>query len=224
MHDKINMKMLYSGTFQYRIPGYPKIPAGQCTIHIARYDNRVYCVIMTESKTNKGVSVTNACDRIATQVYAEFLTNIPADKIVWLEHSPAGRMHKAHVDLIQFQHTVKEGTISFTNPQWKRFFEFSNIIPAEFLKTYSYILKELCNANMIFAIEDKSDYHWRVWANPEGFFIVSSNPSAVLPDIMVDAHGITRVLKNNHHFFMSDIDIEEQFTAALIKGFLNKGL
>lgn len=77
---------------------------------------------------------------------------------------------------------------------------------------------------MIFAIEDKSNYYWRIWANPEGFFIVSSNPSAALPDSMLDAHGITQVLKNSQYFFGHDIDIEGQFTAALMKGFLDKGL
>jgi hypothetical protein len=218
------MDVLFSGTFQYQIPHPSRIHTGQCTIDIVRYDNGVHCVVMTESKKNKGLSVTNVCDRIATRVYARFLADIPADKIVWLEHSPAGRMHKAHVDLIQFLYTLKEGAVSFTNPQWKRFFEASQEVPIDFLRNYGYMLKEFCNANMIFASEDKNSYYWRVWANPEGFFIMSSNPSAVIPDILLDAHGVTQVLKNNHHFFMPDIDIEEQFTAALMKGFLNKGL
>lgn len=218
------MDVLFSGTFQYQILHPSRIHTGQCTIDIVRYDNGVHCVMMTESKHNKGVSLTNICDRIATQVYAKFLADITADKIVWLEHSPASRMHKAHVDLIQFQHTLKEGTISFANPQWKRFFEASQIVPTDFLKNYGYMLKKLCNANMIFAIEDKSNHHWHIWANPEGFFIMSSNPSVALPDSVIDAHGVTTVLKGNAYFFEPDIDIEEQFTAALIKGFLDKGL
>ncbi|MCL4537915.1 MAG: hypothetical protein M1610_10040 [Nitrospirae bacterium] len=222
--SEITMEVLYSGVFQYQIPQSPKVPLSQCTIDIVRYNNGVYCVIMSENKNNKGISVTNACDRIATQAYAKFLTNISPDKIVWLEHSPASRMHKAHLDLIQFQHTLKEGTVSFTNPQWKRFSEASQIVPVDFLRNYGYILKELCNANMIFAIEDKSNHHWRVWANPEGFFIVSSNPAAALPDSMLDAPGVTVVLKSNAHLFGPDIDIEGQFTAALMSGFLNKGL
>jgi hypothetical protein len=218
------MDMLFSGTFQYQVPHPSRIHAGQCAIDIARYDNGVHCAMMTESKNNKGLSVTNICNRIATQVYARFLADISADKIVWLEHSPASRMHKAHVDIIQFQHTLQKGIVSFTTPQWKRFFEASQIVPIDFLRNYGYMLKELCNANMIFAIEDRSNYYWRVWANPEGFFIVSSNPSAALLDNMLDAHGVTQVLKNSQHFFEPDIDIEGQFTAALMKGFLDKGL
>lgn len=191
---------------------------------MVRYDNGVYCVMMTENKKNKSLSVTNVCDRIATQVYARFFADIPADKIVWLEHSPASRMHKAHVDLIQFQHILKKGIVLFTNPQWKRFFEASQIVPIDFLRNYGYTLKELCNANMVFAIEDKNNYYWRVWANPEGFFIVSSNTSAALPDSMLDAHGVVNVLKNSQHFFWPGVDIGEEFTAALMKGFLDKGL
>lgn len=219
------MEVLYSGIFQYRVPQPPRVPSSQCTIDIVRYDNGVYCVMITEDKNNKGLSVTNVCDRIATQVYTKFLKNIPADRIVWLEHSPASRVHKAHIDLIQFQHSMQtKGAVSFTNPRWKRFFEASNIVPIEFLKTYGHILKGLSNAHMIFAIEDNNGYYWRVWANPEGFFIVSSNPSTAIPGSMLDAHGVTKVLKDNQHLFGPDIDIEEQFTAALMKGFLNKGL
>lgn len=231
---EINLEILYSGDFQYTLTSVN--PHGRtclCAVDIVRYDNGAHCVMMAEHKKNQGISVTNACDRIATQLYARFLAAIPVEKIVWLEHCPAGRMHKAHLDLIQFQHdgpragpfpATEMREVVFSNPRWKRFFESRHIAQAEFLKAYGYILKELCNAHMIFAVEDKSDYYWRVWANQEGFFIVSANPSAALPGCMLDVHGVSGALKENQHLFGSGSDMEEQFTTALMKGFLNKGL
>ena len=96
--------------------------------------------------------------------------------------------------------------------------------PAEFLKNYAYVLKELFNAQLIFAIEDKKKHYWWVWAAAEGFFIMSSNRSAKLTEKMLDAPGVVETLKSNRKFFDPAMDIEERFTTALMKGFLNKGL
>jgi hypothetical protein len=115
-------------------------------------------------------------------------------------------------------------TDTFTNPQWKRFFESSQITPSEFLKTYEYILKELCGASIIFVIEDKKGYSWRVWANQRGFFILSENPASKIPKRLLDVQGVISSLVSSKHLIGSDIDIERHFTTELIKGFLDKGL
>ena len=220
------MKVIYSGTFQYKWPPVspisPKIPAGQCTVDIVKYENGVYCVMMSESKDNRGVSVTGACDRIATQVHAEFLPEVAADTIVWLEHSPAGRTHRAYIDLVQFQCDVRKH--AFHHPQWKRFIESPRIVHLEFLENYGYVLKELRSAHLVFETEDRNGYHWRIWANREGFFAVSANPSAGLSRSLLDVEGVNAVLRENRQFFGASVDLEEQFTTALMKSFLNKGL
>jgi len=217
------VETIYSGAFNYRLSGIsPQVTDGRCIIDIVRYDNGIHCVMMTEDKKNKGISITGASDRIATQIYSAFLKDVPPDRIVWIEHTPASRTHKARIDVVQFQYHAKSA--SFTNPQWKSFFESSQVTPAEFLKKYGYVLKELCSAQMIFSIEDRKNHYWRVWAAAEGFFITSSNRSAKLTEKMLDAPGVIKTLKNNRKFFDPAMDIEERFTTALMKGFLNKGL
>lgn len=223
-----NMKILYSGIFRYALTRASKKElAGTCGIDIVKYDNGVFCIMMTENKKNKGVPFTNACDRIATMIYAGHLKKVPPDKTIWLEHCPAGRTHRAHVDLIQFHRNFKggdPGAAVFSRPRWKRFFESRRIIPAEFLEKYGYVLKELAEAHIIYAVEDRKGLQWRVWANQEGFFIVSSNASAGIPEHMLDAHGVTAALQRNNRFFDAGMKVEETFTNALVKGFLNKGL
>ncbi len=225
------METIYSGIFQYNIPGRSgKSSASRCFINIVKYDNGACCVMMIDDKRVKGVSVTMACSYIATQVYKKFLSTALPDKIIWLEHSPSNRMHNAHVDLIQFQHIdyktdIAPTGVEFLNPQWKRFIGSKKIVPDKFLETYEYVLKKLSKSTMmIFTAEDKNSYHWRVWANDEGFFIVSENPSAVIPSRLLHAQNVVMALQENRRLFDSEKDIGEQFTAALMKGFLDKGL
>ena len=230
------MRILYSDTFHYTVPSpSSKDLEGQCALDIARYDNGVCSVMMTETKGKQAMSVTNACDRIATQVYSRLLKDMPADKVVWLEHSPASRIHNACVDLVQFYleppaagHRVrgrdKNAGFVFSRPRWKRFFESRHLVRLEFLKSYGYVLKALCSAHLIFSIEDENDFSWRVWANQEGLFIVSANPAAELPDCMLDVSGVSEALRKRQHYFRSDINMEEQFTREFMRVFLNKGL
>lgn len=225
------MNFLQSGTIRISAPRpSPKIPEGIYDIDIVEYDNGVCCVMMTERKDNKGASLTNVCSRIATEVYRTFLPNRPVDRIVWLEHYPARKSERAHIDLVQFQcrtpRTPSEGDtiVEFTNPQWKRVYEAKQIAHKEFLALYGNILKELCTAHFIFIVEDKNGYYWRVGANKELLFIISSNPSAALPCHLLNVDGVIETLKKNSRFFGNSVNIEEQFTAALMKGFLNKGL
>lgn len=229
------MKVLYRGKFLYSLmsapSSTPSLSAGSCIVYIVKFDNDVCAVMMTEDRNNSGPSVTNMCDRIATQVYRKYLSFTPPERIVWLEHSPGNRDHSAHIDLVQFAHHIqqtgsgpdKEPPHSFTNPQWKRFFEAPLIVPLEFIKLYSFILKELCSAALVFMAEDNKGYYWRVWANGEGFFIMSSNPLAELSKNLLDIKGVTALLIQNHALIGLP-DIEKAFTDALMKGFLSSRL
>jgi|GEM_PF-1192265 len=229
------MKELYSGKFLYSLTSdplsTPYLSAGSCIVYIVKFDNDICAVMMTEERYNSGPSVTNMCDRIASQVYRKYLSFSQPDRIVWLEHSPGNRDHSAHIDLVQFAYEIqytgsatdKESTHSFTNPQWKRFFEAPLIVPLEFIKFYSFVLKELCSAALVFMAEDNKGYYWRVWANGEGFFVISSNPVAELSKNLLDIKGVTALLIKNHKVIGLP-DIEKAFTDALMKGFLSSRL
>jgi hypothetical protein len=229
------MNVLYSGKFPYSLISDPaataSLSAGSCMVYIVKFDNDVCAAMMTEDRNNSGPSVTNMCDRIATQVYRKYLSFAPPERIVWLEHSPGNRDHSAHIDLVQFAHEIqqtgsdqdKEPTHSFTNPRWKRFFEAPLIAPLEFIELYSFILKELCSAALVFMAEDKKGYYWRVWANGEGFFLISSNPLAELSKNLLDIKGVAALLVQNHALIGLP-DIQKTFTEALMKGFLSSRL
>lgn len=226
------MNVLYTGKFLYSptsaSSSTPSLSEGSCMVDIVKFDNDVCAVMMTEDRNNPGPSITNICDRIATQVYRRYLSFTPAERIVWLEHSPGDRHHTAHIDLVQFITEIQQTgsgpdmgpTHAFTRPQWKRFFEAPLIVPLEFIRLYSFILKELCSAALVFIVEDKKGYYWRVWANGEGFFVMSSNPSAALSQKLLDIQGVTALLIQ-HDALIGLPDIEKAFTDALMKGFLS---
>lgn len=230
---RMEVETLFSGPFRYSIVSTSTaVPEASCILDIVRYANGVCGVMMTEEKHNRGPSVTNACDRIATQAYHARLSDTQAEKIVWLEHCPASRNYKGHIDLLQFRLETprNENNIAsrpdndgfvFTSPRWQRFFESPRISsPLAFLRDYSFVLKELCTASMIFSVKDKKGYNWRVWANGSGFFIISANPSAVLGKEMLGINGVTAALKENSRL-MDVPEIGQRFTNALMKGFLN---
>ncbi|MBI3592739.1 MAG: hypothetical protein HY099_04585 [Nitrospirae bacterium] len=224
------VELVYSGVFEYKVS--PRIPSGKCDISIFRYKDGFCCVVMSERKDNKGMPVTSACERIATQVYSEFLTDTPANKIVWLEYYPPRRQQSAHIDIVQFQivrtqpghDSNKTKTVRFSNPKWKRFLKPQKRSIKDFVKNYAAILRELMDADIIFVAEDRGGYEWRIWADRNGLFVMTSNPSAITPNCLLDAHGVTDLLGKNRRFFGTDVNIEEQFTTALMKGFLNRGL
>ncbi len=229
------MKVLYSGNFPYSLISAPStalsLSVGTCKVYIVKFDNDICAVMMTEDRNNSGPSVTNMCDRIATQVYLKYLSFASPEKIVWLEHCPGNRDHSAHVDLVQFTHEIQQSrsgsakgpSHSFTNPQWKRFFEAPVIVPLEFIKLYSFILKELSSAALAFIAEDNEGYYWRVWANGEGFFVISSNPLAELSKNLLDIKSVAPLLIKNHALIGLP-DIEKAFTDALMKCFLSSRL
>jgi hypothetical protein len=63
-----------------------------CGLRLVRDEERVV-VVLTELPDNPGMSVTNACEEIATQVRRAF--GLDPDQIRWIEHYPE-REHHVH--------------------------------------------------------------------------------------------------------------------------------
>jgi hypothetical protein len=228
------MKVIYSGTFRFKAgPASLKSANYMCDLDLVEYDNEVRCVMFSERNDDKTISITNICDRMASLVYAEYLPGVPENKIVWLECYPFTKNVKAYIDLLQFDSEVVEtggtgpgtsGTLRFYRPRWHRLFESNNINRMEFLDVHANMLKNLYRAQVIFELEDKDGYNWRVLAGIDGLFVISSNPAAEAPDSRFDVPGMTEFIKGKGRYFDPGIDLEQRFTEELINGFLNKGL
>jgi hypothetical protein len=70
-------------------------------------------VIATELNSNKGTSVTNFAEYLATEICKKY--NIPMEKLVWIEH------YEAHGDYDLVTFTI-DGD-KFTSPKWTRISE-----------------------------------------------------------------------------------------------------
>ncbi len=228
------MKVIYSGTFQYKMGHIAsKEAAFLCGLDIVEYENGVNCVVLTERNDNNALSITNVCDRIASQIYADYLPGIPENKIVWMEHYPAKKGGKAYIDLVLFDFEVvpsqgtgpaTAATLRFYHPSWHRLFESRRLDLNEFLTVHAEMMGNLYHAQVIFEVEDRAGYFWRVVTGEEKLFVITSNPEAGVPDKGYDVQGINQLLMEKKEFFSKDIDLEQRFTDELIKGFLNKGL
>ena len=228
------MKVLYSGSFHYKIGRLAsKEAAFFCDLEIIEYDNGMRCVVLTERNDNTALSISNVSDRIASQIYADYLSGVPENKIIWLEYYPPSRGNKAYIDLVQFDfevvpsqgtHPDTTGTLRFYHPRWHRLYESRNLDRNEFLADHANLIQNLYHAQVILELEDKEGHCWRVVTGRETLFIFSPNPEANLPDKGYDVPGINAILREKKRFFRPDIDLEQRFTDELVKGFLNKGL
>jgi len=228
------MKVIYSGTFSFKAGTAAMKSANYiCDLELVEYDNEVRCVMFSEKDDEKTISITNVCDRMASLAYVEHLRGVPENRIVWLECHPFSGNGKAYIDLLQFDSEVVEtegtgygasGTLRFYRPRWHRLYEANRIDRLGFLKGHANMLKSLYKAQVIFELEDKDGYYWRVLAGLDGLFIISSNPAVEMPDRSFDVPGLTAFIKGKSSYFDSGIDLEQRFTEELINGFLNKGL
>ena len=228
------MKVLYSGSFNYKIGRLvSKEAAFLCDLDIIEYDNGMRCVVLTERSDNAALSISNVSDRIASQIYADYLPGVPENKIIWLEYYPASRGNKAYVDLVQFDFEVvpshgtgprTSGTLRFYHPRWHRLYESRHLDRNEFLAGHANMIQNLYHAQVILEVEDKDGHCWRVITGREKLFILTPNPEANLPDKGFDVPGIHSIFRDKKKFFSSDVDLEQRFTDELVKGFLNKGL
>ena len=84
---------------------------------IADSTAREIMVVVTEIPENKGKSVTNAYDAVATELYYDRLSHIPVEDIRWIEHYTKEEigLSEATFDEVFLDWTGKE----FTFPKWK---------------------------------------------------------------------------------------------------------
>ena len=228
------MRVIYSGPFHYKMGHFASKEATFfCDLDIVEYDNEVRCVVLTERSDNNALSITNVCDRIASQIYADYLSGVSENKIVWLEHYPAGRGNKAYLDLVQFDFEIvpsegtgpgTSGTLRFYHPRWHRIFESRHLDRNAFLVAHAKLVQNLYHAQVILELEDKDGHCWRVVIGRERLFIITPNPEANVPDEGYDVKGINELLREKRKYFDPQIDLEQRFTDELVKGFLNKGL
>ncbi len=216
------MKLIFSGDLT--IPS--EVRKGKvllCNINIVQYDNGRYCAIFAGK--GKGLSATNLCDRVSSLIYSKYLSKVNPADIVWLEYYAGSKTNNATVDIVEFsQHEDTQGDTVFLYPTWKRLYETNKIDPQRFLSRFSEILKELSSPVVLLSLEDKRGYLWRLWANRNGLFVITSNPRAKLPLSLMDASLVRESLEKNLRFFKEHTNIEEMLTESIIKGFLYKGL
>jgi hypothetical protein len=97
-------------TFHYT--GYNTIPA-KCGLEI--HQNHKECVvILQELPDNTGASITNAIEKLATQVYSRYLQGVEPETIQWIEHYTENVGGEDHY-LVKMG--FKRGR--FVNPSWQ---------------------------------------------------------------------------------------------------------
>jgi hypothetical protein len=79
------MKPLYD--YFYRFPQKPPELPGRCRVRIYKRKNGAQTVLLTEVYTDSGESITNACERIATELAAAKGLNSKTTR--WIQHDLA---------------------------------------------------------------------------------------------------------------------------------------
>lgn len=100
-----DFNMKYSGEYQYI-----GLWGCDCVCYLEIDGNTV---IVTELPQNRGTSITNFAEHLATQVCNEF--KIPKNSLIWIEHYPANRLRPAIWDLVTFKRVEEV----FKSPQWR---------------------------------------------------------------------------------------------------------
>jgi hypothetical protein len=79
------MKPIYD--YFYRFPQRPPELPGRCRVRIYKRRNGAQTVLLTEVYSDSGESITNACERIATELVASKGLNPKTTR--WIQHDPA---------------------------------------------------------------------------------------------------------------------------------------
>lgn len=87
----------------------------KCGLNIHMRDDRAV-VMLTELDDNRGTSVTNYIEYIATLIYRERLNGCPVESIRWIEHYPANGDKEETFDEVFFKWDGQR----FVSPQWRR--------------------------------------------------------------------------------------------------------
>ena len=103
----------------YRYPG--AAVAAQCNVVVATAADQVV-VLLIERADNPGRSVTNAFERIAGEIHAAILPQVPAGNIRWIEHYGRGLLTDGPTfDRVTLDYAVRpDGSAVFCNPGWSR--------------------------------------------------------------------------------------------------------
>jgi hypothetical protein len=109
----------YEGNFIFKGLGNCE---GVCGLKIFPQANGIFILVLTELDENTGASITNCYDNISTQVHQQFLSDIPVDKIIWLEHYDDNsyydkKNNKETFDQVNLTYDKK--LKCFSSPEWK---------------------------------------------------------------------------------------------------------
>ena len=75
----------------------------KCGISIIDWDDGFKIVVLTELPQNTGTAITDFFVNIATLVFRQLLSNVPADKIKWVEHYFGGPVMPAIFDSVNLK-------------------------------------------------------------------------------------------------------------------------
>ncbi len=109
----IHCKYYYKGFW-----GYDAV----CDLEIFKgVDGKVF-VVLTELNENTGTSVTNFYEQLATLIYKQYLSAVPKDQIVWVEHYDENsyqntRDQHESFDIVTL--TWNEKLEAYQSPQWR---------------------------------------------------------------------------------------------------------
>lgn len=88
-----------------------------CGLEIVRTLSGRIKVTLTELPENKGTSITNCYERLASRIYKEFLGNFSPDSIDWYEEYLQGGLSGKEKTLDRVHLEFTEG--EFHNPRWE---------------------------------------------------------------------------------------------------------
>ena len=89
----------------------------KCSLDIEKKNNKIK-VILTEPPDNKGTSITNVYEHLATMIYHQFLFKTSIKNIEWFEHYPENKKtnHEETLDRVEMLWDDER----FSNPKWSR--------------------------------------------------------------------------------------------------------
>lgn len=104
---------------RYRFVG-PFYSESLCRIDIFAIDTTHPIVVLTELKDNPGTSVTNAFERLATEIYSRYLHPLGIERgdVTWLEHVERKCGFRETWDEVSLTYEEESGV--FSTPKWIR--------------------------------------------------------------------------------------------------------
>ena len=93
---------------------------GVCSLQILPWTENKVVVILAEIADNPGTPITNAFEKVATQVYHKFLSEISISDIIWIEHYNKNSYHNKDYNEETFDQVIlswNDRTQQFCNPR-----------------------------------------------------------------------------------------------------------